>query len=214
MAKFVRWLFAGIAMQLTGCALMLNGTVSQFHELDGSPKSFVIVPLPEQAQSLEFKTYANMVADRLVARGWRRVELDSADLAVTLQYSMGQGQQIAYSYPILGPVPSGPVTTFGNVNTYGNTSTFNATTRQGTALGVVGSGQGSRTEYERIVRLEMFSLVSYRSTKQTVPVFQSTMQSKGSIGDIARVMPTMIAGLFEDFPGKSGGSRTTSLTIR
>ena len=208
---------AAISSVLHGCTSLgvgVGATMSQFHELDPRPRSFIVVPLPDQEQSLEFKAYAAVLSERLKEKGWKPADLKTAEVAVTLKYGIGTGRQSEYSYPILGAVPTGSTTTTGTVNTFGNNATFNARTTSQTTLGVVGAGVGTRTDYDRFVQMDMFSLPEYRSSQKYVAVYQGKLLSTGSIGDLSRVMPTLMAGLLEDFPGKSGGSRSTTLMLR
>lgn len=211
----LRALLLLVAAGLVGaCALMLTGRVSSFHVLDATPRSFVLVPITDQQESLEFRTYAGMVRDQLIARGWKEAPLASADAAVFLQYQISQGRQVAFSYPIFGQVPTGSSTTTGSVSTYGNTASFNATTTQQTTVGVVGTGTGSRTEFDRAVRLTMFSVPAYRESGRMERLYEGEIRSTGSTGDLPAVMPALIRGLLEEFPGTSGSSRSVTLSIQ
>lgn len=195
---------------LAGC---VKGRVSQFHVLDSVPKSFIVIASNQEQESLEFRSYANLVSAQLINHGWHPATFDSADVAVFLQYQISQGHQVAFNYPIFGQVPTGSSTTFGTVSTFGNTATFNAATTQQTALGVVGSGSGSRTEYERAVSVTMYSVKAYRESQKMERLFEGEIRSSGSRGDLPSVMPTLIRGLLDDFPGKSGRTRTVKLLI-
>jgi len=134
-------------------------------------------------------------------------------LQVFLQYEIGQGRQVTFSYPIMGQVATGGSTTTGTVSTYGNTSTLNATTTPNTRLGVVGSGAGSRTEFDRAVRLTMYSAPEYRASQRMQRLYEGEIRSSGSTGDLPTVMPSLIRGLFEDFPGRSGSVRNITVPI-
>lgn len=138
----------------------------------------------------------------------------SADVAVFLQYEISQGRQVAFSYPIFGSVPTGTSTTTGTVGTYGNTSTINTTTTKQTTLGVVGTGTGNRSEYDRAVRVTMFSLPIYRESQKMEAVYEGEIRSSGSTGDLPTVMPALLEGLFLEFPGKSGTTNAVSVPIR
>lgn len=200
---------------LSSCAAPpLRGNVTRFHVLDSSPHTFVVMPSEDQADSLEFRSYASLLSEQLASRGWQPTSFADADVAVFLQYQISQGQRVAFSYPIFGQVPTGSSTTSGTVSTYGNTSTFNATTRQNSTTGVVGTGTGSRVEYDRAIQLTIYSASAYRETKRMERLYEGTMRSSGSTGDLATVMPALVRGLLLDFPGKSGTTRAVSLRIR
>jgi len=210
-----RVLLLTIVATLVGCANPpLEGKVTRFHSLDVTTRTFSIVPNPDQRESLEFRSYANLVRNQLLARGWRETDFSSADVAVFFQYQISQGRAVNFSYPILGAVPSGISYTTGTFNTFGNTSTLNATTTRQSTLGVVGTGVGSRTEFDRAVRLTMFSAVAYRATSKMERVYEGEIRSAGSTGDLPTVMPALIQGLFQDFPGASGSTRTVAIPIQ
>ena len=111
-------------------------------------------------------------------------------------------------------MPTGTTNTYGSVNTFGNTSTFSATTTQQTTVGVVGTGTGSRLEYDRAVRLTMYSLPVYRESEELESVYEGEIRSTGSTGDLPTVMPALIQGLFQEFPGKTGGTRNVRIPLR
>lgn len=198
---------------LAGCAT-LQGSVSRFHVLTTSPQAFVIIPIRDQQDSLEFKSYANLVRQALQARGWREGTLDAADVAIFFQYSISQGRQVAFSYPIFGQVPTGTSITTGTVSTFGNTSNIYATTTGQTTTGIVGSGLGSTTEFDRALRVLMFSLPAYRATQNMERVYEGEIRSSGSTGDLPTTMPVLIRGLFDDFPGASGTTRRVNVPVR
>ncbi len=202
------------ALILTACAASsLQGRVTRFHALEPAPKSYIVVPDDGQDGSLEFRTYAALVREKLTQRGWREATLEAADVAIFLQYQIGQGRDITFSYPIFGSVPAGTATTTGTISTYGNTSTINTTTTQQSRLGVVGTGTGSRTVYDRAVRVTMFSLSKYREQKRMEALYEGEIRSTGSTGDLPTIMPALLQGLFSDFPGKSGTTQEVTIPI-
>ena len=203
-----------LAILLSGCATPLSGKVSRFHVLSGSSQSFVILPTQDQGNSLEFRSYASLVTQQLRARGWREATLENADVAIFFQYQISQEKQVAFSYPVLGQVASNTSYTTGTISTYGNMSTLNATTTRPTTLGVVGTGTGSRTEFDRAVRLTMYSGPAYRTTRTMDRVYEGEFRSSGSTGDLPTVMPALISGLFFDFPGQSGSVRAVDVPLQ
>lgn len=202
-----------VAAFLGGCA-SIRGSATQFHALDSTPKTFVIVPDRDQSDSLEFRSYAGLVKTALEARGWKENMTSDADVAVFFHYNINQGQPITYSYPILGQVPTGRSTTTGMVTSYGNTSTITATTTQQATIGTVGTGVGTYTEYERSLRVLMFSLPVYRATNRTERVYEGEIRSSGGSGDLATVMPALVRGLLDDFPGESGKTRKVRVSVK
>jgi hypothetical protein len=205
-------LIAVLLALITGCETpSLHGSVTRFHVLPGAPQTFVIVPDRDQGESLEFRSYAELVRSALQARGWREGTMASADVAVIFQYNISQGREVAFSYPIFGQVPSGTSTTSGTVSTYGNTSNIHATTTRQTTTRVVGTGVGSHTVFDRALRVLMFSLPAYRASQKMERVYEDEIRSTGSTGDLPSVMPVLVRGLFDDFPGTSGSTRRVTV---
>jgi hypothetical protein len=193
---------------LNGCSTPpLRGSVSRFHVLPAQPQTFAVIPDKGQSGSLEFTSYSNLVREALQKRGWREAGFENADVAVLFQYSISQGRQVAFSYPIFGQVPSGNSTTTGTVSTYGSTAVLQATTTAQTETGIIGTGVGSRVEFDRALRVLMYALPSYRSTQKLERVYEGEIRSTGSTGDLPTVMPVLVRGLLDDFPGTSGTTR-------
>jgi len=204
-----------LGVGMDGCATAsLEGRVTRFHALDLAAKSFALVPASNQQDSLEFRSYAAVVVDKLSAHGWHEAPLESADVAVFLQYEISQGRRVSFSYPIFGQVPTGTSTTTGSVTSYGNTSRLNATTTQQTTFGVVGSGTGRQTEFDRAVRIMMYSLPTYRETNKMQSLYEGEIRSTGSTGDLPTVMPALLRGLLQEFPGKSGTAQRVSIPLQ
>jgi hypothetical protein len=149
----------------------------------------------------------------LATRGWREAPFAAADVALFLQYRISQGREVTFSYPILGRVPTGRSTTTGTLTSYGNHSTLDATTTQQTTLGVVGSGVGSRTLFDRGVRITMFSASEYRASNKMERLYEGEIRSTGIAGDLPTVMPALLEGLFRDFPGNSGSAITVVVPV-
>ena len=193
----------------TSCATQLNGSVTRFHTLDGATKSFAIFPLETQEDSLEFRTYARLLSQQLTAKGWKEEFSDNADVAVFLVYSI-DGKTQTRSFPIMKQVPFGPAVTSGTVSPSGQ---IQATTTQATTAAVAGYGSRTDTVYVRDVSVKMFSLPIWRSSQKMEPVFEGAVNSTGSNGQMAVVMPTLIQALMKDFPGRSGSTVQVQLPI-
>ena len=200
-------------LALYGCKT-LEGRATQFHTLDSLPRSFVVVPAADQVESLEFLSYSKLATEQLIARGWRRADPETADVAVFLQYQISQGRNVVFSYPIFGQVPTGSTTTTGSISTFGSTSTLNINTQQNTTTGLVGAGVGSRVEYDRALQVTMYSLASLRENKKSERLYEATIRSAGQTGDLSAVVPVLIRGLFQEFPSESGASRKVSVPVK
>lgn len=199
-----------VIVLLVGCGTTrLQGSVTRFHMLDESPKTFAIFPLEDQQESLEFRTYARNLSNDLTAKGWREELAERADVAIFLEYAIG-GKTETRSYPIFKQVPFGSAITTGTISSSGQ---IQATTTQATTMAVAGTGTYTDTVFVREVSLKMFSLPVWRATKKMEPVYEGTINSTGTTGQLPVVMPTLIRALLQDFPGKSGSSQIVTLPI-
>ena len=195
---------------LAGCGTTrLQGSVTRFHTLDGSPKAFAIFPLENQQDSLEFRAYAKTLSNELTAKGWKEEFAETADVAIFLEYAIG-GKTVTRSYPIFKQVPFGNATTTGTISSSGQ---IQATTTQATTLAVAGTGTYTDEVFVREVNLKMFSMPIWRASKKMEPVFDGTINSTGTTGQLPVVMPTLIRALLHEFPGRSGSSTTVTLPI-
>lgn len=209
MKKLQLGLLCLLVSSLGGCVTFpLEGSVTRFHTLDESPKTFAIFPLEDQQDSLEFRSYAKNVAYELNAKGWRETVAERADVAIFLEYQIG-GKTVTRSYPILKQVPSGSTVTTGTISSTGQ---IQATTTQATTLAVTNESY-TATVFSRRVSLKMFSLPTWRATKKMEPVFEGTINSTGTTGQLPVVMPTLIRALLQEFPGKSGSTVNVKLPI-
>ena len=198
---------------VAGCAApRFSAEVSQFHTLSAPPAAatFVVRPAdPEKAESLQFSTYAKIVAGELVRKGFREAD-DTADsdLVVLLNYSVGPGTQTSFPVPVYGYYP-------------GQFRTVHGTTRKGRRFsaqvydsgGYVPLGYAEQTEttYKRILTLDMLDAAKWRDN-QTDKTFEARVISLGAESEIAPVMPLMIRALFVEFPAPSGSTRTIVLS--
>jgi len=200
---------AVVGVLLAGCATFVQSQVTRFHQLDSAAKKYVLVPTKEQENSLEHTAYSALVRTKLNALGWSETPFDQADVAVFVQYAIGAGREVAFSYPIIGQVPTGNTysTSTFNVNSYGTnyaTGTVNTQTTRQTTFGVVGTGVGTATVFDRALRVDMVSVPEFKATNRVVPVYEGTVRSAGSTGVLSQVMPALVEALFKDFPGTSG----------
>ena len=201
-----------LCVLVTACGQLIRSQVSIFHELpDGAKPTYALLPFKEQESSLEHKTYENLVRQQLIAKGFREVTLSQADVIVFLQYGIDQGREETYSYPIIGQTGVSSSYTTGTIQSYGGGyAAYSGTTYNTPTYGVVGSGVGSRKVYTRFLRVDLVDRSAL--TSGTVrKVFEGRIVSSGSNDQLSFVMPTMIRAFFEEFPGKSGSTRTVTL---
>ena len=193
---------------LGGCATV-ETTVSAFHELEQplSGVTYVLIPTNEQEGSLEFQSYAKLVKSELGKRGMTETPFDQAKYAIYMIYGIDDGKQVVASYPIFGQTGTNRSYTTGTVTSYGNTASYSGTTYKTPIYGVVGSGARTDTVFKRYLNIDIIDIAKSGNGK-VQKVYEGKAISSGSSGQLAPVMPAIVRSVFEDFPGKSGASRT------
>lgn len=147
---------------------------------------------------LQFIEYANYVDAALASRGFIKAQdKEKADVAIFLIYGIGNPQENTYNYslPIIGQTGVSSSTTYGNINTFGNTSTYSGSTFYTPTYGVTGHVPVSRSyvTYFRYLILDAIDLDSYKQTQQMNQLWQTTVTSTGSSGDLRIVLPILVA---------------------
>jgi hypothetical protein len=211
-------IFALVA--LVGCA-RVETNVSRFHTMaDVAPTAtYYVMPTTEQERSLEWQQYANAVSQEMMARGYRPASFSSADLLVFLHFGIDGGQTTTSALPMYGQTGGG--TSYSSGTLYG-TSGYRATPYSGTysgttytppTYGVTGYIPVQKTTYSRALKINIYD--NKRSTpEKLVPKFEATATSRGEQSSLSEVMPYMIKSVFQDFPGKSGESKSVVLQIK
>jgi hypothetical protein len=204
---------------LTGCInLRVISDVTCFHNLPqvAATKTFRFLPTETQKGSLEYASYASLIRQKLQAYGWRYEENDKQmpDYLVVFTYGIDDGRVITESIPLFGQTGGGAAYSSGTVRTAsGSSATYTGTTYQAPTFGQVGAIPVSRKEYRRIFQLSI--LDAQKSTPESVvKSYEGRVTSSGYSGEISTVLPTMIAALFDTFPGVSGKTRGVVIPIR
>jgi hypothetical protein len=199
-----------LMITLTACGQLVKSNVQAFHELPPEKHlSFAMLPLQDQEGSLEHKSYASLVKEELITKGYIEKPVEDADVIVFMNYGIDNGHEEISSYPIWGQTGTSSTYTTGNVTAYGNMATYNATTTSTPTYGVTGTGVSSHMKYKRFLTVELVDNKTFLLTKKIQKIYEGKVTSEGSSSTIAPVMPAMIKSLFEDFPGKSGKARTS-----
>jgi len=207
---------------LSGCASTLRSDISAFHRLgqaeglatqDSAPRFAVVAVDSEQAQSLEFQSYAALVSEQLRARRWVEVPLNEASLRVSFRYGSGTAQSV-----VIGDAFS------GFYGSYGVWSRTRPGFPRGAAVGMgfpIGAFPRDLPHDVRVIYLRELSLRVERAavggnSPSPLPerVYEATVRSQGNSSSMASVMPAMIRGLFVDFPGPSGIERSVEVPLK
>ena len=191
---------------LSDCAL-LRSQVAVLHQLpkDLSGTTYAMIPFKEQEGMLEHKAYEEAVRKELNAKGFRETTVDQAQTVVFFAYGIDAGRGVVSSYPIIGQTGATTCSTFdGTVQSYGCSDSSPWPT-----YGVVGTRVTSQTEYTRVLRLNIVDKQAL-AEGNIKKLYEGKVVSSGFSDQLVQVLPTMVKALFEDFPGQSGSTRTSS----
>jgi hypothetical protein len=200
-----------VTLLVTAC---VQSQISVFHEADfGAPgTTYVLVPYKEQEGSLEFKTYAQAVKQELNAKGFKEVSFEQAKTVVFIVYGIDTGKQVVSTSPVFGQTGVSSSHTTGMVYGSGDTAVYSGTTTYTPTYGVVGTSVDTSTVYTRFLMLDIIDK-STSTDKKLNKLYEAKVVSPGTSSQLPAVLPVMIKALFEDFPGKSGSTRTVRTSL-
>lgn len=195
-----------ILVFFSGCAKYVETNVSVFHELKLPLKgvSYAIVPSKEQANSLEFQSYAQLVKNEFQKQGMVEAPYEQAQFAVYLSYGIDGGKSVMISYPVYGQTGISTSYSTGTVNTVGSKKLFTGTTFNTPTYGIIGSESRREVLFTHFLNLDIEEIGKTANKK----VYEGKAVSVGDEGTLLPVMPAMIHSVFQDFPGTSGTIRT------
>ena len=209
-------LLASMVVGASGCATYMSAQVTSFHEAGDSRfagRSFVIAPTREQAESLEFRAYADLVRNALVQEGMVEGTEKTAELDVAMRYSIDGGKPVTYGYPAYGYANYGPVWGWAPYPGPGGRIHYVWTATYPVGYGVVGTSYAQAIVYRRELRVEISQRQAGSGDGKAGRLFEGTVVTEGESASLAPVMPAMVRALFSDFPGPSGVSRRVQVRL-
>lgn len=194
---------------LAACTATLPANVARFQAMPApSGQSFTIQAAdPADNGSLEFRTYANLVRDRLVAQGYQAAASpEAATLQVTLDYGVSNGRERIASRPGFGP-------SFGGYYGRGFYSPYR--------YPYYGRGYYRPYHYGSFYdpfwgsawdQPEVYSYTVFNSyvdmkiarTANKESVFEGRAEANTRSDDLTRLVPNLVTAMFTNFPGRSG----------
>lgn len=209
----IRWLIVGIfsalSMLLSGCASTIKSNVTAFHEwpADLHDKSYVFERTKEQNDSLEYRSYENLVRAELTRLGFTEAPAGSKPaLKASMNYSI-RGRDVremypvvvnSYAYPFAYPYWYGPAWR-------GYYGPFYDPFWYGTP--VVEQRVSQYQLFTRELRIALWRMSDGKKLHET------TVVSEGTNGSLAAVMPYLVRSAFAEFPGPSGVPRRIELKL-
>ena len=184
-------LLAGLGLT-AACQTGPSGTeVTRFHLGEPIPAQGVTIEPadPAEENSLEFRTYAGIVAAELARHGFTQVGLEESEMVVVVDVARGVEYEPARRSPVSVGVGGG---SFGG----------NVGVGVGTSFGIGGSRGGEVTVTQLEVKLKR------RSEGTVIWEGRAVRATQPGAADPAEVVRRLAAALFQDFPGESGRTIT------
>lgn len=201
--------FALILVLFGGCAKYVETNVSVFHELKPPIQSatYVLLPSNEQADNLEFQTYAKLIKAELERYGLREASRSNARYGVYLSYGIDGGREVFSSMPVYGHTGVSGIYTSGKTNAQG---IYTGVTFVTPRYDVVGSETRSDTVYGSFLYVDIVDLSAAPTPRK---VYEGKVSGKSETPFLGAVMPLMVRNMFEEFPGTSGMTRTIRMPL-
>ncbi|MFM8467331.1 MAG: DUF4136 domain-containing protein [Oxalobacteraceae bacterium] len=210
---YLTYLLAVLTLLLSGCASTIRSEVTAFHQWPPATerRAFMFSATPEQAQSLEYQAYEQLIRAQLEKHGLRWDETRAAS-AMTVEFSAGiTGRDVRiietvlvdswYGTPWYGP---------GFYNPYWGYPGF-AYPYHGLGWGGIPVAREQERRYT-VFHRQLKLKITDTQTRQ--PVYEVTVRSDGKEGNLAKVMPYLVESAFKEFPGQSGVPRVVELKMK
>ncbi len=162
--------------------------------------------LKNDLQYQEFARYTNRA---LRLKGYHQSNnIHEADIAIVLEYGIGEPKTEHYTYstPTWGQTGVSSSNTNARITAYNNTANYSATTTYTPTYGVTGSKthSGTKVSYFRFMRLTALDTHEYKIMDRVVSVWETTVTSSGSSGDLRQVFPILVAASIPYIGGNTG----------
>lgn len=174
-------------------------------------KKYILLPGLKDVRpnDLQFQEYADYVVRALKSKGYIRVkEPDDASIAIFLSYGIGEPKEHLYSYslPVWGKTGVSSSTTQGTMTALGNNVSYHGTTTYTPTYGITGykSHTGSYTSFFRFLILDAVDFKVFKQSEKIKEVWKTTVTSTGTVGDLRRVFPVLVAAA-RPFIGRNTG---------
>lgn len=198
-----------LLLALTGCGHSTFSTdISRFHRdlppADGTA-TFTILPDDSQRGSLEFESYAQLVAGQMSQQGYQPVAATApADLVVQFQYGIRGQHSVVETSPSTS-VGLGYSRWPGYYNGWG----------WGSGIGMsmpLAVDTTTTTYYTRFFDLDIFAGKAFRQGVRQ-RVFEGRSISDGTSRNLSQAIPVMIRALFDGFPGVDGENLAVAVPL-
>lgn len=198
-------LAATFAVLLGGCGPgVVNSNVLRFHTPQAYPianRTFAVIPQETQRGSLEFQAYAEMVAKRMQALGYRPVPANAnPDLAVLLHYAVDDGRTEIWTTPIY------------SYSDYW-LRYYGASPWPYPYQDITGANTHSTTIFTHRLEMQIVEGDAHRAGRPS-NLFEGRAVVERQARDIVGTIPYLMDAMFDGFPGPNGVPTTVSIPVK
>jgi hypothetical protein len=192
-----------VLVALGGCAQSFDARVNRFSMLapPTQGETFTIQPENPQLQgSIEFRSYAQLVAQQLERFGYRQAsDARSANLVISLDYFVENGRERVTTTPGFSGFGPGWGWGWGGWGRWGRWGRFGAYDPfWGGGFDGFGADVRSYTVYDSQLRMEI------SRTGNGERVWEGTARATSRNDDLPWLVPNLIEAIFTGFPGNTG----------
>lgn len=190
---------AGLSL-LGACASPFEARVQSFQTMPPAQgQTFVIKPADDsRPASLEFQSYANLVAAQLQRLGFRpAASIDGAELHVLMDFGAGPGRERISTRPGMTPAWG-----WSGRGWYGRSPMW-----WGSFYDPFWGSGWSQPEVYSFTVYPAFVEVDILRASDKVPLFEGRAETTTRVNDLPATMPQLVTALFTDFPGEPARSK-------
>ena len=207
--RYLAILMTALTVLLTGCATTIRSDVTAFHDWPAqqNDKSYVFVAPPAEEDTLEYRSYQNLVRAELAKHGFGEASgPDSAKLRISMRFgTMDVPERVLQA---TDPFWYGPGYWPGRYGyRYGAWPGYGRFGYSPFWGGPMEVEETVRHKFERELRVT----INDRTGKK---LYDVTVQSTSNKRATSQVMPAMVASAFADFPGQSGVPRKVEVKVQ
>jgi len=203
--------FLMVLFVVTGCAQVWQviSNVTTFSNLPanyvGSTIAVVAYP-PEKNESLAWRNHRTIFENELRKKGFRVTNAKAPDYVAIVSYGIDDGTTTTslVSTPVYGRTGGGTTTHSGTISYSGGYGDYYGTSYTQPTYGVVGTS--TSTVSETVFRRAVTVNIEDHRTKERV--FEGTLKSGGSCGNMTAILPYLTSAMFQKFPQPYAGTVT------
>ena len=234
MKKFGAAALIGASLALSACATGLPANVTRYSAMPiPAGQSFYVVPASGGTAGLQFGSFANVVSQQMIARGYRQAASpQTADMLVRVNYGVDEGQQQVEVDPFgrygsfgrYGPRYGDPFYGGGfydpRFGIYYGRPYYSRYGYRGVRSpyyygwddpywyrrgGLYGDDVRAYTVYNSFLNLDIVRRAD------NAPLFEGKAQARSQTDELGTLVPNLVDAMFTGFPGRNG--ETVRITV-